>query len=147
MRGWLLKHGVARSPRGDHQPPSVAGRVLPTRGGPAAEAVATVGTAMRCGLIPVTCCMLWWLLIGGSVERRTGMCGLGCSALSCANLHLFDMQVDVCHQALVFFFCFFFFWVTGELSILTGAWLTPNQIPVPCHTVPVTPQDQGDSCW
>ena len=45
--------------------PSVAGRVLPTRGGPAAEAVATVGTAMRCGLIPLTCCMLWWLLIGG----------------------------------------------------------------------------------
>ena len=65
MGGWLLKH-AARSPRGDpSNPPQVAGGVLPARGGPAAETVATVGTAMRCGLIPVTCCMLWWLLIRG----------------------------------------------------------------------------------
>ena len=37
-----------------------AGRVLPTRGGPAAEAVANGRDSQAsCGLIPVTCCMLW----------------------------------------------------------------------------------------
>ena len=73
MRGWLLKHGVARSPGGTTKPPSVAGRVLPARGGPAAEAVATVGTAMRCGLIPVTCLFFFFVCLGRDIHYTSAM--------------------------------------------------------------------------
>ena len=74
MGGLILKH-VERSHRGGtSQTPLSSWGAVPTPRVPATQAVGDGRDRPAFILIPVVCCMLWWMLLGG----RTGLCIVTC---------------------------------------------------------------------
>ena len=99
MGGLMLKH-VERTHRGGtSQTPLSSRGALPTPREPATQAVIDGRDRPALILIPVMCCMLRWMLLGGRVRLGIVRCPLLRSASSLACLCLF-LQYFIGHRAL-----------------------------------------------